>query len=261
MTLTSQTSTAEVDKRGERIRSMFAAIAPRYDLLNRLLSLRIDQSWRKRVVAALPPDGSNLPILDVCTGTGDLAIMYARRYPGAKVIGSDFCLPMLDQAMEKSKKLGIGIQWREADALSLPFPDDSFQTTMVAFGLRNVSDTDAGLRELARVAAPNGRVAILEFSTPTTATLRAPYLFYFGRVLPWIGQRISPNKADAYHYLPASVLAFPEREALAAKMNDAGIRDVCIRPLTFGIATLYIGRKEISAPQPGSPSDNDRNRL
>ena len=250
---------APIDKRGERIKAMFASIAPRYDLLNRLLSLRIDQRWRRKVVEILPPDDSNKPILDVCTGTGDLAILYAQRYPNVELVGADFCAPLLERAKLKSQKLGARIDWREADALSLPFADDAFQITMVAFGLRNVADTDAGLRELARVTADGGRVAILEFSTPTTQPLRASYLFYFQRVLPWIGQRLAPNRDAAYHYLPASVLEFPEREALVRRMESAGLLDVAIHPLTFGVATLYIGRKRVTAPTPASqPEDSDR---
>jgi demethylmenaquinone methyltransferase/2-methoxy-6-polyprenyl-1,4-benzoquinol methylase len=243
---------APIDKRGERIKAMFASIAPRYDLLNRLLSLRIDQRWRRRVVELLPPDASKKPILDLCTGTGDLAILYARRYPNVEIVGADFCAPMLEQAKLKSKQAGVLVDWCEADALSLPFADGAFQITMVAFGLRNVADTDAGLRELARVTATGGRVAILEFSTPTMQPLRASYLFYFQRVLPWIGQRLAPNRDAAYHYLPASVLEFPEREALVRRMESAGLRDVAVHPLTLGVATLYISRKVVTAPTPAS---------
>jgi demethylmenaquinone methyltransferase / 2-methoxy-6-polyprenyl-1,4-benzoquinol methylase len=258
---TPTTPVAPIDKRGERIKAMFASIAPRYDLLNRLLSLRIDQRWRRKVVDLVPPDDTGKPILDVCTGTGDLAIMYARRLPNLKVVGADFCAPMLEQAKIKSKKLGVRVDWREADALSLPFDDDAFQVTMVAFGLRNVADTDAGLRELARVTATGGRVAILEFSTPTVQPLRASYLFYFQRVLPWIGQRLAPNRDAAYHYLPASVLEFPEREALTSRMEAAGLCDVAVHPLTFGVATLYIGRKKVTAPTlPAAAEDNGRNK-
>lgn len=256
---TPTTPVAPIDKRSERIKAMFASIAPRYDLLNRLLSLRIDQRWRRKVVELLPPDESGKPILDVCTGTGDLAITYARRNPTVEVVGADFCPPMLDQAKLKSERLGVRVAWREADALSLPFDDDSFQATMVAFGLRNVADTDAGLRELARVTTPGGRVAVLEFSTPTVQPLRASYLFYFQRVLPWIGQRLAPNRDAAYHYLPASVLEFPEREALVRRMEAAGLSDVAVHPLTFGVATLYIGRKTITSPHPSAAAkDNDR---
>jgi len=228
---------------------MFSAIAPRYDLLNRLLSLSIDQHWRRKVVSLLPPATNGLPVLDVCTGTGDLAILYARRYPGTRVVGADFCAPMLEIARHKAEKAAVQVEFREADALSLPFPDESFQATMVAFGLRNVADTDAGLRELARVTAPGGQVAVLEFSTPNVPLIRSGYLLYFQRVLPWIGQRISPNRLEAYSYLPESVLAFPEREALARRMEAAGLRDVAIHRLTFGVATLYLGRKPTFEPQ------------
>jgi demethylmenaquinone methyltransferase/2-methoxy-6-polyprenyl-1,4-benzoquinol methylase len=169
--------------------------------------------------------------------------MYSKRFQNVKVVGADFCIPMLDRAREKARKQRIEIEWREADAVSLPFADESFQTTMIAFGLRNVCDTDACLRELARVTAPGGRVAVLEFSTPSFAPLRALYLFYFRRILPWIGQQIAPNRDDAYGYLPASVLEFPQGDALADRMTAAGLHDIGLQPLTFGVATLYVGRK------------------
>ena len=224
---------------------MFASIASRYDLLNRLLSLRIDQRWRRTVVGLVPPDDSGRPILDVCTGTGDLALMYARRWPNIPVEGVDFCVPMLKRAADKARKAAINVEFREADALALPFPDGKFQLATIAFGLRNLADADAGLREMHRVIAPGGRIAVLEFSTPTNPILRRLYLFYFQRVLPFIGQRIAPNRDSAYHYLPASVLEFPDGEALARKMTEAGFVDAKFKPLTFGVATLYVGRKPI----------------
>jgi demethylmenaquinone methyltransferase/2-methoxy-6-polyprenyl-1,4-benzoquinol methylase len=246
------TTTAPVDKRGDRIRDMFAAIAPRYDLLNRLLSLRIDQRWRRSAVSLLPPDGGGLPVLDVCTGTGDLALLYARRHPDVRVVGVDFCPPMLARAKDKSSKSGSHVEFLDGDALSLPFEHAAFQIVMVAFGLRNVADTDEGLRELVRVTAPGGRVAVLEFSTPSGGPLRWGYLTYFRRVLPWIGQRLAPNQDGAYHYLPESVLQFPERAALARRMEAAGLERVAVHPMTFGVATLYIGRRPITEPRPAA---------
>jgi demethylmenaquinone methyltransferase/2-methoxy-6-polyprenyl-1,4-benzoquinol methylase len=247
-----------VDKRDDRVRDMFAAIAPRYDLLNRLLSLRIDQRWRKRTVELVPADETTRPILDVCTGTGDLALLYAKRWPDTPVVGVDFCEPMLDIAKRKNLGVGSNVEFQTANAMSLPFPDGKFQLTTIAFGLRNVSDTDVGLRELRRVTAPGGRVAVLEFSTPTNPILRTGYLTYFKRILPWIGQRVSPNRAAAYEYLPASVLQFAEGDALVEKMNLAGLTKVWRKPFTFGVATLYVGTVPTTeSTPPGSRTNPD----
>src|SRR5881227_1221838 len=157
-----------LDKGGTRIRRMFGEIAPRYDLLNHLLSLNIDRWWRWQTTRLVPPQGT-APILDVCTGTGDLALAYDRAAAGrVPIVGSDFCLPMLLPARKKTLRRHAGdrIRYIEADTQRLPFPDDSFQLVTVAFGLRNVTDTDRGLAEMARVTRPGGRVAILEFSQP-----------------------------------------------------------------------------------------------
>lgn len=230
-----------LDKRQYRIRRMFGDIAPRYDLLNHVLSLNVDRSWRRQTTRLVPPRGE-APILDVCSGTGDLAIEYHRASGGrTPVIGADFCHPMLVRAI--SKAVDGQPRFLEADAQRLPFPADTFQITCVAFGLRNVADTDRGLAELVRVTQPGGRVAILEFSKPRHWLLGRMYRFYFTHLLPRFGQAVSRNRDDAYHYLPASVLAFPDCEALTAKMEQHGLSDASYRPLTFGIATLYVGTK------------------
>ena len=224
---------------------MFGEIAGRYDFLNRLLSLGIDRSWRRRTVKLVPPAG-NAPILDVCTGTADLALAYWRAGKGqVPVVGTDFCQPMLAIGREKCRRAGAAdqITLLEADTLRLPFPDDTFQIVCVAFGLRNVSDTDAGLREMVRVCRPGGRVAVLEFSTPTAWPLGAMYAWYFRHVLPRIGQALARNTQAAYNYLPQSVGSFPQGEALAERMQAAGLNDVEFHPFTFGIATLYDGTK------------------
>ncbi len=161
----------QLDKSGSRVRKMFEEIAPRYDLMNHVLSLGIDISWRKRTVRELRLDGVE-PILDCCTGTGDLALMIARHVGNrARVIGTDFCLPMLTRAETKKHSLdgssGEPVEFLEADTQALPFPDAMFQAVTVAFGLRNVEDTDQGLREMTRVCKPGGQVAVLEFSKPT----------------------------------------------------------------------------------------------
>jgi demethylmenaquinone methyltransferase/2-methoxy-6-polyprenyl-1,4-benzoquinol methylase len=234
-----------LDKSSDRVRLMFGQIAGRYDLLNRLLSLGIDRSWRRRAVKLVPPAG-DAPILDVCTGTADLALAYWRSSGGrVPIVAADFCRPMLEIGRKKCRRAGAEEQVTliEADAVRLPFPDGRFQIVCVAFGLRNLSDTDAGLREMARVCRPGGRVAVLEFSTPTAWPLGAVYGWYFQRILPRIGQVLARNTQAAYNYLPASVGQFPQGEALAGRMRAAGLGEVWFRPLTFGVATLYVGRK------------------
>ncbi len=233
-----------IDKSEVRVRRMFGEIAGRYDFLNHLLSLNIDKYWRARTVKVVPPQGS-APILDLCTGTGDLAIAYLRATTDTPIVGADFCRPMLDIADRKgSLQDGAGrLTFVEADAQHLPFPDDHFQIACVAFGLRNVTDTDRGLREMTRVCQPGGRVAVLEFSKPRWQPFRSIYGWYFRHVLPKIGQWFARNKSDAYHYLPASVGEFPDGEALAERMRAAGLSDVRFHSLTLGVATLYVGRK------------------
>lgn len=234
-----------LDKSTARVQQMFAEIAGRYDFLNRVLSLGIDRSWRRRTVKLVPPAG-DAPILDVCTGTADLALAYWRASQGkTPIVGADFCAPMLDVGRKKCQRAGAQhqITLLEADTLRLPFPDGTFQIVCVAFGLRNVSDTDTGLREMTRVCQPGGRVAILEFSTPTAWPLGAIYAWYFQHVLPRIGQALARNTQAAYNYLPQSVGRFPQAEALADRMRAAGLVEVQFHPFTFGIATLYTGKK------------------
>jgi len=233
-----------VDKSGERVRAMFGEIAGRYDFLNHLLSAGVDKYWRWRTVRLAPVVGT-APILDLCTGTGDLAIAYHRAGRGqTPVVGADFCHPMLVIGCQKGAKLtGTPPRFVEADAQKLPFPNDQFQIVSVAFGLRNVADTDRGLREMKRVCRPGGKVVVLEFSMPTFPPARALYGWYFRNVLPRIGQLLARNQRDAYNYLPASVGEFPMGEALAQRMRAAGLRNVRFHPFTFGVATLYIGEK------------------
>jgi len=235
-----------VDKTPERIRAMFGEIAPRYDLLNHLLSAGIDRRWRRRTVRLAPAAGDG-PVLDVCTGTGDLALAYWRsRHGKAPVVGVDFCRPMLRLAQDKARLAGAAgeVTFLEADALCLPFADDLFQVVSIAFGLRNLADPDRGLREMARVCRPGGRVAVLEFSLPRIWPLRAIYGWYFRRVLPRIGQGLARNRRGAYNYLPASVGEFLPREVLVRKMEQAGLGEVRCYPLTFGIAAVYVGVKK-----------------
>lgn len=234
-----------VDKSADRVRRMFGEIAGRYDLLNHLLSLGIDRYWRWRTVRRVPPpDGA--AILDLCTGTGDLALAYHRASRGqVRVVAADFCHPMLVLGRQKGLRAGANgqVTFVEADAQRLPFADEQFGIVSIAFGLRNVTDTDRGLREMARVCRPGGKVAVLEFSLPRRQPLKALYGWYFRRVLPRIGQALARNRAQAYNYLPASVGEFPSGEALAARMRAAGLSDVSYQPLTYGVATLYVGTK------------------
>ena len=234
-----------VDKSSSRVRSMFGEIAGRYDLLNHLLSLGVDRRWRRRTVRLVTPEGDH-PILDVCTGTGDLALAYWRA-GGCKVpvVGADFCHPMLVIGRQKCRRAGAEghVRLVEADAQQLPFPDDTFQIVSVAFGLRNLSDTDRGLREMARVCRRGGRVAVLEFSMPRWGPLRAFYGWYFRRVLPRVGEAIARNRQGAYNYLPASVGEFPQDEALAERMRAGGLARVGFHRFSLGIATLYVGEK------------------
>src|SRR5262245_46699392 len=227
---------------------MFGNIAPCYDLLNHLLSLNIDRYWRWRTTRLAPPVADGAPILDVCTGTGDLALAYDRAAGGrVPIVGSDFCLPMLLPARKKTLRRGAAdrIRYIEADTQQLPFPNDSFQLVTVGFGLRNVTDTDRGLAEMVRVCRPGGRVAILEFSRPRNWLLGPLYRFYFTHLLPRIGQLVSRSRDRAYSYLPASVLEFPDGEALAETMRQRGLAEVHWHPMTFGVATLYVGTKPV----------------
>ncbi len=240
------TTQAAVDKSTERVRRMFAEIAPRYDFLNHLLSLNIDRYWRRRTLGILSPQNGD-PFLDVCTGTGDLALAAAKILSAqTTVIGSDFCGEMLAFATQKQRKMrldGHRLAFLEADTTSLPFENNQFQTVSVAFGLRNVVDTLQGLREMVRVCRPGGTVAVLEFSQPTLPVLKQIYRFYFRRILPGIGNKVARNSKEAYAYLPASVSQFPCGEAMAELMRQVGLSEVRYVPMTFGVATLYLGRK------------------
>ncbi|MGI9474268.1 MAG: bifunctional demethylmenaquinone methyltransferase/2-methoxy-6-polyprenyl-1,4-benzoquinol methylase UbiE [Rubripirellula sp.] len=243
---TPETSTEGLDKSNARVQEMFRQIAPRYDAMNHLLSLNVDRYWRSQAVRRMKFAEGN-PVLDTCTGTGDLALAMAKNAPdGVDVVGSDFCYAMLEIARDKrgaSIKAGSEIDFVEADSQHLPFDNDRFQCVSVAFGLRNVADTDQGLREMFRVCRPGGQVMVLEFSRPTAIGLRQAYGFYFSHVLPKVGQWFARNDKSAYKYLPESVGQFPDGEALAERMTDAGLVDVKFTPLTFGVATIYEGTK------------------
>ncbi len=230
---------------GTTIQRMFAEVAPGYDRANRALSLGIDVWWRRcavRTVGIRPGERG----LDVCSGTGDLA--FALQRAGADVVGADFCAPMLACAATKGRSGAdrAAPAFLCADALALPFADAAFDFATVAFGIRNVSDPVAALREMSRVVRPGGRVVVLEFTKPRVPLLGPAYHFYFRRVLPRLGAWISGAKNGAYHYLHESVMAFPERAAFVDVMRAAGLSSPRYRLLTGGIAALYRGEVDAS---------------
>jgi demethylmenaquinone methyltransferase/2-methoxy-6-polyprenyl-1,4-benzoquinol methylase len=234
-----------VDKSHRRVRSMFAEIADRYDLMNHLLSANVDRYWRRAMVHRLGAE-TNDPILDVCTGTGDLALAFWKAHGGrVPVVGVDFCRPMLRHARRKKLRRQVGdtLQFVEADALSLPLADNGFQRVVVAFGLRNLADPRQGLREMWRVCRPGGKLGVLEFSLPQRQPLRSLYTAYFRHVLPRIGQVLARNRQSAYQYLPQSVGEFPAGEKLVEWLKECGWRDAGFQPLSMGIATLYTAVK------------------
>ena len=239
-------ATTEVDKSSDRVKEMFGQIAPQYDRMNHLLSLNIDHFWRWWTARKLKPEADGPPILDLCSGTGDLAIAFYKRTAGkTPIMAADFCAEMLSLGRQKVEKLGAAEQvtFLEADTEALPFDDDLFQIVSVAFGIRNVSDTQQGLREMLRVCQPGGKIAVLEFSSPRWQPFKGMYLFYFKHILPRIGQWFARNDKSAYHYLPQSVAEFPSGKEFAAMMEEVGIKNVRFHALTLGVATLYIGQK------------------
>ena len=221
---------------------MFSAIAPRYDLLNHLLSLGIDRRWRRAAVDRLAWEARPRGLyLDACAGTLDLAAELAgRRGFSGRVVGADFAAPMLKLGAGKGRPGGI--RSVAADSLELPFPSGCFDGATVGFGVRNLADLGAGLAELARVLRPGARLVVLEFTTPVWPPFRALYLFYFHRLLPLIGRAVSRHPT-AYSYLPASVSTFPAPDALRERLGQAGFRDCGCRLLTGGIAALHWGTR------------------
>lgn len=224
---------------------MFSEIAPRYDLLNRVLSAGVDQVWRIAAVKAAL-EKNPLRILDLATGTGDIALLLKKVAPQAEVIGGDFAPPMLELARQKAQIAGLSIPFVEADALGLPFPDQHFDAVTVAFGFRNFADYPKALAELYRVITPGGRLCILEFPPPPRGGLGMLYRFYFTRILPLIGGLIS-GSASAYRYLPESVERFPDPQTLASMMGLAGF-STRYQLFTGGITALHIGDKPILNP-------------
>ncbi len=222
------------------VQQMFASIAPRYDLLNRVLSFGVDRFWRDLATRAAL-QGQPTTLLDVATGTGDFALSLKRRSPCTQVTGCDFVPQMLTLARAKAEAAGLDITFEAGDALHLPYPEHHFDALTCSFGFRNFADYTAGLQEFARVLRPGGRLVILEFPPPSQGLFGAIFRFYFRQILPRIGGVISGNAA-AYSYLPESVLAFPEPAELAAMMQQCGF-EVRYQALTFGIAGLWVANK------------------
>jgi demethylmenaquinone methyltransferase/2-methoxy-6-polyprenyl-1,4-benzoquinol methylase len=227
---------------------MFASIAPRYDFLNRLLSLGIDNRWRRAAVERIMcPDGGT--VLDIATGTGDMMLATAARTNGSvRIVGTDFCDEMVEIARSKicGSLYGCRISLAIASCEALPFRDASFDAATIAFGIRNVADRKMGLREICRVLKPGGRLVVLEFSTPRSACFRPLYGLYLRRLLPAVGGLFS--NFSAYRYLPESVHSFPGREAFEKLMSAAGFAHTCHTDFSFGIVTVFQGEKPFTSP-------------
>jgi len=232
---------SEEGSKREQVERMFDAISPKYDLLNRMFSLGIDQGWRREVVRLLGAEPVQ-HLLDVATGTADLAIMAAPK--AERVTGIDISEGMLSHGRVKvtKRQLEKKVTLQQADSTALPFADGTFDAVTVAFGVRNFEDLQRGLVEMFRVLKPNGRLFVLEFSKPLHTPMRQLFRFYFHRIMPLIGRTVSKD-SEAYTYLPKSVDAFPEGDAFVRMLKEAGAKEATAKPLTGGIATLYAARK------------------
>jgi len=223
------------------VSTLFDSIAHRYDLLNHVLSLSIDRLWRRRLIRMAEPRPEER-ILDICTGTGDIAAAFLQAVPEIRVYGVDFSQKMLEAGRRKTARVRPGAEKSlfPGDALALPLSDSTFNITTMGFGLRNLPDKRKGITEAARVLKPGGRLFILEFAPPRSSLLSVPYRFYLGRILPIIGGIVSANR-DAYHYLADSIHGFLRPEEVTALLEESGFTDVTSHPLTGGIAYLYRG--------------------
>jgi len=228
-------------ERIEEVKGIFSSIPAWYDFLNHFLSMRRDVAWRRLVVRRMRFFRRNR-LLDVATGTGDLAIMAAKAYPDITVSGIDLVPRMVERGMEKVKSKGLEgrVTLAEGDALKLPFEPDAFDTTTIAFGIRNIPDTLGALREMARVTAPGGRVMVLELTRPKNRFVMAFYRFYLLKIVPFLGHMFSSDPR-AYSYLGESIMEFLGPEEFSAVMREAGLRDVRAEPLSMGIAHLHTG--------------------
>lgn len=227
----------------EQVQEMFDSIAPAYDFMNRAMTMGIDKLWRGRAVKMIE---STCPgrLLDVATGTGDLAIRLARTIPGCKITGIDLSEGMLGVGRHKVEEAGLGdrIDFAQADCLGLPFDDCSFDCVTVAYGVRNFERLVDGYREMARVLRPGGMLCVIELSTPRGWLTGPMYRLYTRHVIPFVGRMISKD-VRAYSYLPESIAAVAQGEAMLELMREAGLRDAVFRPMTFGACTIYTARK------------------
>ena len=231
-----------------QVQQMFQSIAPRYDLLNRVLSLGVDRRWRAQATRyAFAPfaAGQALRVLDVATGTADLALSLKASRPNAEVIGVDFAEAMLERGRHKALVRGLDVRLEAGDGLNLPYADASFDVLTIAYGLRNFADYQAGLQEFYRLLKPGGRLVVLEFPPPPQGVLGKLFRYYFVRILPRLGGILS-GKPSAYSYLPQSVLQFPEPQQLAAMLNRAGFAHVSYRLQSFGISAMHVADKASS---------------
>jgi demethylmenaquinone methyltransferase/2-methoxy-6-polyprenyl-1,4-benzoquinol methylase len=237
--------TADELKHARTVREMFSRISPKYDFLNHFLSINIDKSWRRLVSRKLKSvlNRKDAVVLDVACGTGDLSLEL-QKGANAKIIGTDFCRPMLEIADKKNEKEAVSIRYIEADALNLPFADNSFDAVTIAFGLRNLANWEDGLRELLRILKPDGKLVVLEFSSPVIPGFRQIFQFYFKGILPKIGGVFSGSRG-AYEYLSESVARFPDQKNLAKMMTEVGFSDVEYKNLTGGIAAIHSGIKSL----------------
>ena len=235
--------TADEVKHAEAVREMFSGIATKYDFLNHFLSVNIDKKWRRLVAKKLKSvlENADALVLDVACGTGDLSLELQRN-AAAKVIGTDFCRPMLDIAFDKNEQVETKIPYLEADGMNLSFADETFEAVTIAFGLRNFSNWQNGLIELRRVLKTGGKLVILEFSTPLIPGFRQAFQFYFSNILPRIGGVVSGSRG-AYEYLPDSVARFPDQKNLVKMMQQTGFAEVEYKNLTGGIAAIHSGVK------------------
>lgn len=234
-----------------KVRAMFSAIAPRYDLLNRILSFNLDRRWRRRAARELPADRS-ARVLDLCGGTGDLSVAVARGGRAGLVVCCDFAPPMLSRAAAKFRRTGLESRCAvlAGDGLRLPFAPASFDAVTVGFGIRNFADLDAGVAEILRVLRPGGRLVVLEFSAPEGRGLSFLYSVYLHRVLPRVGDAIA-GRAGPYRYLARTIAGFPDAAGLAGRLRDAGFAAVGWVPLTGGIVCVHTAIKEVR-PHPAA---------
>ena len=227
-----------------QIKAMFNAVAPKYDFLNRLLSVGFDRHWRKAAVSEFQSFG-NKAFLDVATGTADIALEFGKRCPKpSQIVGMDFSLSMLKLGNKKisTNKLCKAITLIPGSAENIPFKDQSFDGVITSFGVRNFTDAKQGLREMHRILKPNGKIVVLEFSFPKNTILQSLYRYYFEKILPITGRVISGHKI-AYSYLPSSVVNFPQGETFKKMLECSGFKNVTLKPLTLGVVTLYKGIK------------------